>query len=180
MSRGLNRVRIIEALNELSMVLKDMEISGHLCICGGAGMVLAFDARESTLDVDAILEPAQEIRFAASKVAKKLEFPEYWLNDAVKGFFRNSIIRTTSGMPQFTNLLVTRPSTEDFFCMKCAACRIGENSFDRDDIFLLARELGLKSAAEARKVLESKGTIVPQRAFYLLEELLGGSWDEAT
>lgn len=56
----LSRETIMAALRRLDELLREKGVIGELCIFGGAAMVLAFDARESTRDVDAIFVPKEE------------------------------------------------------------------------------------------------------------------------
>ena len=138
-------------------------------------MVLAFAARVSTKDVDAIFQPTREIRDAASKVGAEFEFPDNWLNDAAKGFvsMRHEVL--IGNLPQFPNLRLTMPTAEYLLAMKCLASRIGSVETDADDvndILFLVRHLKLKSAAE---VMGLAGSYYPDRislkAQYLVEGL---------
>ena len=79
-------------------------LAGELCIFGGTVMVLAFAARLSTKDVDAIFQPAQIIREVARKIGEANGLPANWLNDAAKGFVSARHETTEGGLPQFSNL----------------------------------------------------------------------------
>ena len=83
---SLSREQIIAAFQKISDELGQHGVKGELCLFGGSVMVLAFTARVSTKDVDAIFQPTREIREIASKVGTEFGFPEHWLNDAAKGF----------------------------------------------------------------------------------------------
>lgn len=74
----LTKERIITALEALNNRLTDKGVTGELCIYGGATMILAFDARESTRDVDAVFVPKTEIYvedyYPASRIPVKTQF----------------------------------------------------------------------------------------------------------
>jgi hypothetical protein len=58
----LAREQITAALSALSDELGKQSITGEICLFGGKVMVLAFMARLTTKDVDALFQPAQVIR----------------------------------------------------------------------------------------------------------------------
>jgi len=65
----LSRDQIVYYLGELSSELAHHGIKGELLLFGGAAMVLAFNARVSTKDVDAIFRPKQDIYKIAMAMA---------------------------------------------------------------------------------------------------------------
>jgi len=85
-SASLERTAIIKAFQEISDELAHRGTTGELCLFGGAVMVLAFVARPSTKDVDAILQPSQPLRDVARSVGEANGLPANWLNDAAKAF----------------------------------------------------------------------------------------------
>ena len=68
----MKKREITEAFTILAKELQKSGIEGEIGVVGGAAMVLAYDARAATKDVDAIFKPASDIRTAAAKVAKRL------------------------------------------------------------------------------------------------------------
>ena len=80
----LSRDTILTAFTLLSDEFRTCGALGEVNIAEGAVMVVAFNARTSTKDVDAIFEPSADVRNAAAVVANALELPADWLNDAVK------------------------------------------------------------------------------------------------
>jgi hypothetical protein len=87
----LNRQGIIETLDALALELAGSQDEFELYLVGGAALVLAFGARESTKDVDAFAASpspsmASSLRLAAERVANAKGLPTHWLNDAAKGF----------------------------------------------------------------------------------------------
>jgi hypothetical protein len=83
---ALDRERIIEALKMLDEELGAAGIRGEVLVVGGAAMALAYDARRSTADIDAIFAPSVGVRAAAARAAERLGFEPDWLNDAAKAF----------------------------------------------------------------------------------------------
>jgi methylmalonyl-CoA mutase cobalamin-binding subunit len=82
----MRKAQIIEAFKKLNAQLSSQGVKGEVGVVGGAAMVLAFNARSATKDVDAIFAPSGKIRDAARIVASDLGLPEDWINDAVKAF----------------------------------------------------------------------------------------------
>jgi hypothetical protein len=80
---------INRAFAALSAELAHRNDRAQIAIAGGAALVLLFNARQTTKDVDAyILQPdPPRVREAAAQVARDLDLPEDWLNDAAKGYF---------------------------------------------------------------------------------------------
>jgi len=84
---------ILKFLNALNEKLKQQNIKGEICLYGGAVMCLVYDARPSTKDVDAIFQPAKNIRKAA-KVATNIRLDTYVAREAVPRagvIMRNSV-----------------------------------------------------------------------------------------
>jgi hypothetical protein len=138
--------------------------------------VLAFAARVSTKDVDAIFEPTRAIREAASRVGTDCGFAENWLNDAAKGFVSARHETITGNLPQFPYLRLTMPTAEYLLAMKCLASRIGVVESDADDvndIVFLIRHLKLKNAAEVMELVAGyyPTTRIPVKSQYLVEGL---------
>jgi Nucleotidyltransferase of unknown function (DUF6036) len=173
---GLTREKILKAFQEMSDELKRRGVTGELCLFGGTVMVLAFAARISTKDVDAIFQPTQEMRNAARSVGVANRFEENWLNDAVKGFVsaRHETIR--GSLPQFPHLRLTMPTPEYLLAMKCMASRIGavrDEADDVNDIIFLIRHLKLKSSEAVMDIVTSYylKNKIPVKAQYLVEGL---------
>jgi hypothetical protein len=104
---ALSREQILRALQSLSDQLGQQGITGEVCLFGGTVMVLAFTARLTTKDVDAIFQPSQVIRQLARRIAEDLHLPDDWLNDGVKGFVSTRHETTTGNLPQFPHLRLT-------------------------------------------------------------------------
>jgi hypothetical protein len=172
----LTKEQILAALSRLNDLLQEMGVMGEICIFGGAAMVLAFDARESTRDVDGIFVPKTKVIESARQVAEEFDFDPNWLNDGVKGFVSNDSEYTADGMPVFGNLRIMRPTTEYLLAMKCLASRIADSTTDgdRNDIITLIKRTGITDASEVCDLVAKycKESLLPPRVRFYIEELV--------
>ncbi|HEY8756200.1 MAG TPA: DUF6036 family nucleotidyltransferase [Candidatus Dormibacteraeota bacterium] len=169
----LDRNAALGALEELASVLDSRGITGRMFVVGGAALALAFDARRTTRDIDAVFEPKSEVYSAAREVATHLNLPDDWLNDAVKGFIPGT---DPDALPIFDRpgLSVSAASARFLLAMKLRAARVEQ---DVEDIRFLANLLGLKSADEVFDVATARYSAqdLPPRAQFLVQELFGGA-----
>ena len=161
---------IREAFAALSAELARQGDRAQIAIAGGAALVLLFNARESTKDVDAFfVQPdPPKIREAVARVARILELPEDWLNDAAKGYF----VAISQGQVVYesASLMVRAVANEQLLAMKLAAWR---DAIDRHD----ARLLLLRMEGSAEEIWLKVKPFVPHpqidKASYAFEDL----WD---
>jgi hypothetical protein len=166
----LNVALIKDLFKALNEELAKKDIVGEVGICGGAVMCLVYHARPATKDVDAIFEPAKEIRQASKNVAHKFGLDEHWLNDAVKGFFHADPPREdVFNMP---NLRVWAPSADYMLAMKCISARF--DTFDRDDIKFLISYLKFTKPEQVFDVVAKyyPHNQTPAKTKFLIEELM--------
>lgn len=172
----LTKEQILAALSRLNDLLHEKGVMGEICIFGGAATVLAFDARESTRDVDGIFVPKNQVIESARQVAEEFDFDPNWLNDGVKGFVSNDSEYTADGMPVFGNLRIMRPTTEYLLAMKCLASRIADSTTDgdRNDIITLIKLTGITDAGAVRDLVARyyKESPLPPRVRFYIEELV--------
>jgi hypothetical protein len=166
------RQKIEHLLHALNDELRRMNVRGELYLAGGAVMCLAFNARDSTKDVDAEFKPSTLVREAALRVSEKEDVPDSWLNDAVKIYLSEQ--GTFVPFLTLSNLQVFTAEARYMLAMKCLAMRIGEGFRDEDDIRYLLRNLGLDSYKEAEKILAAYYELdsYPPTALAALRELL--------
>jgi hypothetical protein len=156
MAEELSNEIIVIALSRLNDELRREDVHGEICLFGGAVMVLAFHARPATRDVDAVFQPTDSFRRAALAVQEELNLPESWLNDGVKGFVSPLGETTALGLPQFSHLHITRPTSAYLLAMKSLAARPAgpEGKGDRDDIVTLIRQLDLRDPLAVFAIVE--------------------------
>lgn len=133
----INREEIMAAFAQLGQLATALDLKLELVLVGGALMVLRYEARLSTRDVDAvILAPpeANTVRTLAQVVAVEHNWPKDWLNDGAKGF----LIGLSLGSVVFAapGIEVRSPALGQLLAMKLSAWR--------DDVDI----------ADARRLLE--------------------------
>jgi hypothetical protein len=145
---------------------------GELFLVGGAVMCLAYAARPSTQDVDALFRPAREVREAAARVAMQAGVQPDWLNDGVKGFLSER--GEFSPFLELDHLRVMVAQPEYLLAMKCLSLRIGAEFHDEDDVRYLLRHLNVASYEQAVAVITRFYPLerFPQKTLYALGELL--------
>ena len=161
--------RLFELLND---ELRESGTSGEVYLVGGAVMCLAYDARPSTVDVDAYFRPAEEVRKAAARAAVKAGLPPDWLNDGVKGYF--SAEGDFAPFLELDHLRVMVAQPQYLLAMKCLAMRIGAEFHDEEDVRYLLRHLDVGSYDQAVAMITKYYPLerFPQKTLYALEELL--------
>jgi hypothetical protein len=143
----LNKQELTAALTRLGELAQNAHESFELLLVGGSLMVLLFETRQSTRDVDVIILSPPEtagVRAMAKAVAAERGLPDDWLNDAAKGFMVGlSLGPVVLSKP---GIIVRRPSIEQLLAMKLCAWRddvdiadarrlLQELSGGRDDIW---------------------------------------------
>jgi hypothetical protein len=161
--------RLFALLNE---ELRRADTEGELFLVGGAVMCLAYAARPSTQDVDALFRPARQIREAAARVALEAGISPDWLNDGVKAFLSER--GEFSLFLELDHLRVMVAQPDYLLAMKCLAFRIGAEFHDEDDIRYLLRHLAIDSYEQAVAVITRFYPLerFPQKTLYALAELL--------
>jgi hypothetical protein len=164
----LSRTEILRALESLAEELSP-ESPVEIIVGGGAALVLLYNAREATKDVDALaliaVEPAA-VRAAAVRVAESAGLPEDWLNEGAKGYLHGLV----PGEVLFEKLSLTvrAVAPQQLLAMKLSAWR--------DDIDIAdARLLLSKLAGTGEQVWHSvEPYLVPGRelkARYAFDDL---------
>ncbi len=116
-------------------------------------MVLEYNARLSTKDVDVVILAPQEARFVrmlAKTVADERNWPDDWLNDGAKGY----LVGLSDGPVIFSveGIEVRRPAIEQLLAMKLSAWR---DDVDIADARRLLEELSIAGNRElAWKMVE--------------------------
>jgi len=162
-------IRLFDLLNE---ELRSSDTQAELHLVGGAVMCLAYNARPSTQDVDAVFRPAMEVRKAAARVALRTGLTPGWLNDGVKGFL--SAQGDFAPFLELDHLRIMIAQPGYMLAMKCLALRIGAEFRDEDDIRYLLRHLNISTYESALAAITPYFPLerFPQKTLYALQEIL--------
>ena len=164
----MDREEIAALLTALGATLDDRGVHGEMYVVGGAAIALAYDARRSTRDIDAVFEPKLAIYEAAAEVAERFDLPAGWLNDAVKGFLAGDD-PDAAPVLDVPGLRCLAASPRMLLALKVLAHRVGE---DEGDVMFLAEALGLRTSADVLAVAEDVfGDRLEPAARFFVEEL---------
>ena len=165
----LNREAILAAFQALDEELGRRGVRANLFVVGGAAMAIAYDARRSTADVDAVFAPTGDVREAASKVADRLGLPRL-AERRRQGVHAWRRTRHVSPSSRRTTSRFAATSPRYLLAMKLLAARVER---DQDDIRELYRLCGLSTPAEGLAVVEAAYPqhVIPPRTRLMLEEM---------
>jgi hypothetical protein len=171
----LTAERIRELFELLNGGLAAEDVVGEVYLVGGAVMCLAFAARPSTADVDAVFVPKETVRRLARRVGTDAGVDDGWLTGAVKGFLSDR--GEFSRWLELSHLKVFVPVPEYLLAMKCLAFRLGPEFHDEDDVRYLLRYLNVERADDALAIVERyyPADRIPVKTRLALQELLGAS-----
>lgn len=155
----LDRSIAERALTRLGVLTRERGIDLQLVIYGGSVMMLAYNTRQGTKDIDAIFHPKDAVEPVISEVARELDLPEDWLNDGVKAWVGESEKGALVEFEQVTRLTgvpTKRPSAKYLLAMKARAARLplpGQKG-DYDDLVFLLRHTKTRTIEEVDKLVE--------------------------
>ena len=168
----LDRASIEDAFRRLGDKLARRGVVADLYVFGGAAMALAYDARRSTRDIDAVLKPHGVVLEEAQAVAAELGLPSWWLNEQASVYVAPGGDAAAPRVFENAGLRVAAASPEHLLAMKVLAAR----RRDTEDIEFLIKRLEL---ADTHAVLALCADVfpdedVPARARLILDDLFAG------
>lgn len=136
MKRDFDADTVRELLDELVRRLEGRGIRGTIRVAGGAAMLLRFPDDPNvrvTRDIDALIEPSDEIAEVVAEMAGDLDLPSRWLNAAGRGWLRVEEPRSDGPVT------ISIASARELAAMKLSAGR------DKDfaDLVIIVRHLGI-------------------------------------
>lgn len=168
---ALTKKLIATLFKEIDTELSKPEIKADLFVIGGTAMVMAYDARPSTRDIDGIWKPTEAIRKIIEKISKKYGIEDDWLNDAAKGLMPNIADENPVTIFDGEYLTVSAPSPQYLLATKILASR---QTRDREDIELLIKICKFKNIEQCIEVVDKyyPGRTLQARSRFLAEEII--------
>jgi hypothetical protein len=167
----LNRDEMESALTDLADQLNARNVKAKIYLVGGAVMVLAFDARFATGDIDGAVYPTDDVLAVAAEIGERRGLGAEWLNNSAQQFI--PIFKEPNWQPilKAGNVEIVAADERSMLAMKM---RAGRGSRDRPDISFLVKRCGITSVAEALELYEEffPEDPLPDRALPLLDEAI--------
>lgn len=179
--QSLTQAEIRTGLEKVNEWLASRGTRGELCLYGGACLCLAFAARNSTKDVEAVFEPASIIRKAAFEIAAEMGWTWNWLNDDVRGFISARDDEGIESLDAFelSHLKVYAANPGYLLAMKCLAARSSppdetEGPSDLGDAVWLCQRLGIVDREGIVRIVLKyyPDHELPERTDFFIAELL--------
>ena len=118
-------------------------------------MMLAFDRRAITRDVDGVFHPTEKVLPLIRQVAAEQGLPEDWLNDDVRQFLatKESLRELPIDLP---GVRLTAPTAGYLLAMKALASRRALPGYkgDEDDLRFLIRKLKISSLEDIQAQID--------------------------
>jgi hypothetical protein len=146
----LDKNTILAAFRRLASRLQRHHAVVNVYLFGGGAMVVAFDAREATQDLDARFTSTSAAFREIHAVADEMGLPRWWLNEQGTAYLPRHDEPHALPVYDHPNLRVMRASDRHLLAMKAAASR--RNTRDVKDIATLSDRLGLNTPEDVVRV----------------------------
>ncbi len=161
----MKKSTLLAALTRLGELATHEGLVIEATIYGGVAMLLLFDSRTATKDIDAILRPEEEALRLAKKVAREMDLPDDWIESRVSMFLSHELIARESVrpldcakamLPDMPGLRISTPNPRYLIAMKARALRPPRPGIegDWDDIAVLIRHENIRSCAAIDAIIE--------------------------
>jgi hypothetical protein len=152
---GLSKNQVMRALRRLGELAQAREIEVEISIYGGCAMMLAFDRRAITRDIDAVFHPTSDVEGLITQVGTEMQLPEEWLNDDVRQFL--APVGAMRALPlDLPGLKITTPTASYLLAMKALAGRTALPGYDGDeaDLRFLIRKMKIRTIDQVQKHID--------------------------
>ena len=139
-------------------------------------MVLAFDARFTTADIDGAFYPTDDVLTVAAEIGERRGIGAEWLNNSASGFI--PVFKEPNWQPIYKSGSVEIVAADER-SMLAMKMRAGRGSRDRLDIGFLVKRCGITTVDEALVLYEEffPEDPIPDRTLPLLDEAIAALGD---
>ncbi len=177
MKLELTRAIIVKALRRLGELAAADGIQLEIALYGGTAMMLAYDRRVITKDVDAVVIPANVAARYIRQVAQELSLDEKWLNDDVRVYLGAS--GQTRPLEKFSDtpgLRINVATAGYLLAMKALACRdaLPGHEGDLDDLEWLIGKMNIRSVEEIQEHIDKyyKDDVIASDKVKILQQII--------
>lgn len=143
----------LEILEALDKKLGENRLGLTLNLYGGTVMMVCFDARPATKDVDALFETSPIIDNILADIAETYGLHEGWINQDIKGPLKSLKVEDLKEIYAFKNLKVLAPSAEQMLAMKILSAR-PEPYRDFMDAEYLVKHLKIENLEQVMEIFD--------------------------
>lgn len=143
-------LEIMECLNE-KLHENKMELS--INIYGGTAMMVCFDVRPATKDIDAIFDISPQLNNILSDIAETYCLDKDWINQEIKEPLKHLKTEDMKELYKFNNLKILAPSAEQMLAMKIFSAR-PEPYKDFDDAEYLIQYLKIENLNDVFEIFD--------------------------
>jgi hypothetical protein len=152
----MDKLELERALMRLGQLLRERRVAGEVAVFGGAAIVLGFDFRNATQDVDAMITQGHgQVVKAQQEVGDELGLPPNWLNEQGTSYLSKqsdfALFKTYPSEGQF-GLRVLTATPQYLLAMKLLSFR--SHGHDLQDIVELARRLSCMTAEDLLQMVK--------------------------
>jgi hypothetical protein len=152
----MDKLQLEKALARLGQLLRERRVAGEIAVFGGAAIVLGFDFRTATQDVDAMITQGHgQVVKAQQEVGTEMGLPSDWLNEQGTSYLSKDndfkLFKTYPSEGQF-GLRVLTATPRYLLAMRLLSLR--PYGHDVQDIVQLARRLGCTAAEDLLQLVK--------------------------
>lgn len=177
--KRLTKSGLLRALTRLGEIAVKNETEVELCLYGGAAMMLAYDRRAITRDVDSLFHPVKKVKIWAKQVAEEQELPQRWLNDDVRQYIAPKESLRNVGV-EVPGLRIVVPTAGYLLAMKALAGRRALPGYEGDeaDLRYLIKKMGIRSVDEIQEHIDKyfPDDVPPPGAVDLMKTIIREVW----
>lgn len=152
---SINQNNILSIFDYLNNELSNLNLHLELCVYDGGVMNLLYNNRPATQDIDCLfnINDLSVLNIVLSKVGKKFNLPDDWINQEVKGPLFYLLKQDLIPFKKYSNLSIKICSKEQLLAMKILSSR-PEPSKDFVDAYLLCKDLNVITVDDLKSIIK--------------------------